>query len=51
MQGLSTRETADALGIPEGTVLSRLARAMKELEATLAPYVRYGALVQELDDR
>lgn len=47
MQGLSTRETAEALGIPEGTVLSRLARAMKELETTLAPYVRHGALVEE----
>ena len=51
MQGLSTRETAEALGIPEGTVLSRLARAMKELEATLAPYMRHGALVQELHER
>jgi RNA polymerase sigma-70 factor (ECF subfamily) len=47
MQGLSTRETAEALGVPEGTVLSRLARAMKELEATLAPYVRHGAPVEE----
>lgn len=44
LQDLSTRETAEALGIPEGTVLSRLSRAMKELEAALAPYMRSGAL-------
>lgn len=39
IDGCSTRETAEILGIPEGTVLSRLARAMKTLEAHLAPYV------------
>jgi RNA polymerase sigma-70 factor (ECF subfamily) len=43
----STRETAQALGIPEGTVLSRLSRAMKELETNLAPYVRRGAALPE----
>jgi RNA polymerase sigma-70 factor (ECF subfamily) len=40
----STRETADALGVPEGTVLSRLSRAMRELEIRLEPYVRRGAV-------
>ena len=31
VDGYSTRETAEILGIPEGTVLSRLARAQKKL--------------------
>lgn len=44
---LSTRETAQMLGIPEGTVLSRLSRAMKELEAQLAPYVHSGTALPE----
>ena len=43
----STRETAQMLGIPEGTVLSRLSRAMKELEAQLAPYVHSGSALPE----
>ncbi|HEX8318064.1 RNA polymerase sigma factor [Longimicrobium sp.] len=45
MEGCSTRETAEALGIPEGTVLSRLARAMEKLQARLAPYVRDGSRI------
>ena len=44
----STRETAEMLGLPEGTVLSRLSRAMKELETQLRPYVRAGAALPEI---
>jgi RNA polymerase sigma-70 factor (ECF subfamily) len=46
-QDCSTRETAQILGVPEGTVLSRLSRAMKDLEAQLEPYVRSGAALPE----
>lgn len=34
----STNETAEILGLPPGTVMSRLARGMAELERLLAPY-------------
>ena len=35
IQGYSTRETAEALGLPEGTVLSRLSRGMANLKRIL----------------
>ena len=35
IQGFSTRETAQALGLPEGTVLSRLSRGMANLKEIL----------------
>lgn len=47
IDGCSTRETADALGVPEGTVLSRLARAMKQLQGLLAPARAGGAIPVE----
>ncbi|MEO8624411.1 MAG: RNA polymerase sigma factor [bacterium] len=44
LHGLSVRETAQALGVPEGTVLSRLARATEQLRAVLGPYMRDGTI-------
>lgn len=39
MEGYSTRETAKMLGIPTGTVLSRLARAQKKFKKLLPPSI------------
>ncbi|GAA3944363.1 hypothetical protein GCM10022244_59930 [Streptomyces gulbargensis] len=38
VDGLTTRETARLLGIPEGTVKTRARRARRELRAVLGPY-------------
>jgi len=37
IDGFSTKETSEVLNIPEGTVLSRLARAQKKLKTILLP--------------
>ncbi len=37
VEGLSYKEAAEALGIPMGTLTSRLARAREQLQAQLAP--------------
>lgn len=39
MEGYSTREAAEILGIAEGTVMSRLHRAMGVLEEDLSPWM------------
>lgn len=39
INGYSTKETAQMLDVPVGTVLSRLHRAQKKLKDLLAPYV------------
>ena len=39
IDGYSTRETAELLGIPEGTVTSRLARALDVMRSDLRPFV------------
>lgn len=40
LTGYSSRETAELLGIPESTVLSRLSRAMSQLKELLEPAVK-----------
>lgn len=40
IEEFSTAETAEVLGLPEGTVLSRLSRGMKKLEQILRPWIR-----------
>jgi DNA-directed RNA polymerase specialized sigma24 family protein len=41
---LSVRETAEVLSLPEGTVLSRLARASEQLRTLLGPYLKEGVI-------
>lgn len=40
--GLSTNQTASVMQLPRGTVMSRLARGMAELERLLGPYTKGG---------
>ncbi|NRA47609.1 MAG: RNA polymerase sigma factor [Phaeodactylibacter sp.] len=39
IEGYSVRETADILGLPQGTIASRLARAQQKLRSILEPWL------------
>ncbi len=43
IDGYSTKEAAEILGVPSGTVLSRLSRAVQHLRSILGPILEYEA--------
>ena len=47
MEGFAYKEIAEILGIPIGTVMSRLYRARKQLQASLHEYARRRGLVKD----
>jgi RNA polymerase sigma-70 factor (ECF subfamily) len=47
LQGMSYQETADLLGIPVGTVMSRLYRGRKKMERALLNYARRNNYLNE----
>lgn len=51
LQGLSYREIADQLGIPLGTVMSRLYRGRRKLEAVLLQYAREHGYIRSREPR
>lgn len=51
LQGLSYREIADQLGIPLGTVMSRLYRGRRKLEAVLLQYAREHGYIRSGEPR
>lgn len=46
VEGFSYKETADVLGVPIGTVMSRLHRARQQLQKTLIDYARDSGIIQ-----
>lgn len=51
LQGLSYREISDQLGIPLGTVMSRLYRGRRKLEAVLLQYAREHGYIRSREPR
>ncbi|MGH7867320.1 MAG: sigma-70 family RNA polymerase sigma factor, partial [Candidatus Dormibacteraceae bacterium] len=47
VEGLSYKDTAEVLGVPLGTVMSRLHRARQQLQHTLANYARESGITAE----
>src|SRR5437588_1259349 len=45
VEGFSYREAADVLGVPIGTVMSRLHRARRQLQKSLSDYARESGIV------
>jgi RNA polymerase sigma-70 factor, ECF subfamily len=45
--GLAYKEIAEAVGIPIGTVMSRLHRARQRLSDQLKPYARSEGIIRE----
>ncbi len=46
VEGFPYKETAEILGVPIGTVMSRLHRARSQLQKALAPYARESGIIQ-----
>ena len=46
VEGFSYKETADILGVPMGTVMSRLHRARFQLQRSLTSYARESGIIQ-----
>ena len=47
IDGLAYKEIAEAVGIPIGTVMSRLHRARQRLSDQLKPYARSEGIIRE----
>lgn len=50
VEGFSYREAAEVMGVPIGTVMSRLHRARRQLQRSLYQYARESGIVQEREE-